>query len=223
VGRSRLAGFGLFGGSNGYWRTQVLHAVRMNPTMLTEDIDSSVRAVLAGATIAYDRGLLSTELAPTTWTQLVGQRGRWSQGWAQVSKRWLPSLLRSPYLDRKQKVASVFLFGWREIHPWLAWQMFALLTWQIISGNTGHWHPLPMWLLTTVLTLGVSAFQAYLGYTLGWRGVSTKRRRLFFRYAFANTFFYAEFRSTLTRIAHVREFLGERTWRITRRASGGAA
>ncbi|MCU1586734.1 MAG: hypothetical protein JWN31_227, partial [Frankiales bacterium] len=48
-GRSRLAGYGLFGGSNGYWRTDVLHAVRMDPDMLTEDIDCSVRAVLAGA------------------------------------------------------------------------------------------------------------------------------------------------------------------------------
>ena len=216
-GRSRLAGYGLFGGSNGYWRTDVLHAVRMDPVMLTEDIDCSVRAVLAGAHVAYDRGLVSTELAPTTWKSLARQRGRWSQGWAQVSKKWLRSLLASPFLERKQKVGTAFLFGWRELQPWLAWQMVALLAWQALHGMS-YSRPLPAWLLTAALTLGVSAFQAVLGYSLGWKGVAADRRRLFIRYALANTLFYSEFRSMLARVAHMREFLGERTWRVTHRA-----
>lgn len=43
-GRSRLFGFGLFCGSNGYWRADLLRAHKMNGDMLTEDIDSALRA-----------------------------------------------------------------------------------------------------------------------------------------------------------------------------------
>ena len=42
-GRARVHGFGIFGGSNGYWKTPVLRRTRMRGFMLTEDIDSSMR------------------------------------------------------------------------------------------------------------------------------------------------------------------------------------
>src|SRR5690606_34625966 len=50
-GRQLLHGFGVFGGSNGFWRTELIRTVRMSPAMLTEDIDASLRAVRAGARI----------------------------------------------------------------------------------------------------------------------------------------------------------------------------
>ncbi len=51
-GRAKLHGFGIFGGSNGYWRTGLLRELRMHGFMLTEDIDSSMRAVVRGRRIA---------------------------------------------------------------------------------------------------------------------------------------------------------------------------
>ena len=42
-GRARVHGFGIFGGSNGYWKTPLLRRTRMRGFMLTEDIDSSMR------------------------------------------------------------------------------------------------------------------------------------------------------------------------------------
>ena len=63
-GRARLHGFGIFGGSNGYWRADVLKKMRMRGFMLTEDIDSSMRVIEAGGRIVSDPGLISTELAP---------------------------------------------------------------------------------------------------------------------------------------------------------------
>lgn len=48
-GWTRLYGFGIFGGSNGFWRTDVLARSRMHGTMLTEDIDSTLRALPEGA------------------------------------------------------------------------------------------------------------------------------------------------------------------------------
>ncbi|MDQ2683203.1 MAG: response regulator, partial [Chloroflexota bacterium] len=41
-GRARLHDFGIFGGSNGYWRADLLRQTRMHGFMLTEDIDSSI-------------------------------------------------------------------------------------------------------------------------------------------------------------------------------------
>jgi hypothetical protein len=49
-GRARLHDFGIFGGSNGYWKARLLHETRMHASMLTEDIDSSMRVVEAGIT-----------------------------------------------------------------------------------------------------------------------------------------------------------------------------
>ena len=50
-GRARFHDFGIFGGSNGYWRSSLLRQVRMQGTMLTEDIDSSLRALERSACI----------------------------------------------------------------------------------------------------------------------------------------------------------------------------
>ena len=48
-GRTSLFGIGVFGGSNGCWRRNLLCAIGMDHRMLTEDIDSSLRATLLGA------------------------------------------------------------------------------------------------------------------------------------------------------------------------------
>ena len=41
-------GFGVFGGSNGFWKTPLLQRIGMNGGMLTEDIDSSMRVLEEG-------------------------------------------------------------------------------------------------------------------------------------------------------------------------------
>ena len=88
-GRARLHGFGIFGGSNGYWRRDVLRQIRLQRSMLTEDIDSTMRSLRDGFKIVSDPGLISTELAPTTMGALWGQRMRWAQGWTQNARRHL--------------------------------------------------------------------------------------------------------------------------------------
>lgn len=52
-GRSRLFGFGLFCGSNGYWRADLLRAHKMHGDMLTEDIDSALRAYVPSSIDYY--------------------------------------------------------------------------------------------------------------------------------------------------------------------------
>ena len=76
---SRLHQFGIFGGSNGYWKTELLHTTRMRGFMLTEDIDSSIRTVADGYRIKTDPLIISRELAPTSLSALWNQRMRWAQ------------------------------------------------------------------------------------------------------------------------------------------------
>ncbi|KAJ4370386.1 hypothetical protein N0V83_004904 [Neocucurbitaria cava] len=86
-GRSTMWGFGLFCGSNGYWRTSLLREMKMDSSMLTEDIDSALRAFSRGCKTVHDLNVTSYELAPTTVSAFWKQRLRWAQGWAQASMR----------------------------------------------------------------------------------------------------------------------------------------
>ncbi|GDY33176.1 glycosyltransferase family 2 protein [Gandjariella thermophila] len=216
-GRASLHGFALFGGSNGFWRTEALHAVRLRGWMLTEDIDSSIRALLAGFRMVYDRTLVSRELAPHTLRALWHQRVRWAQGWFQVSRRHLRDGLRSPELRPRQKLGLAFLLGWREIHPWLSLQMYPVmvfLVWR--AGGASHLDWLvPTFVLTSLYTLSVGPGQALLAW---WTAVPELRGRprWFLRYLLWAPL-YAEWKNLVARVAQVKELLGQRAWVVTPR------
>ena len=53
-GRAALHGFGIFGGSNGYWRASALERIRLRGSFLTEDIEASMRVLEAGGRIVND-------------------------------------------------------------------------------------------------------------------------------------------------------------------------
>ena len=84
-GRAAMWNFGLFCGSNGYWRADLIRELKMHGHMLTEDIDSALRAFGRGCEVVHDLNCVSYELAPTTFPVLWKQRLRWAQGWAQAS------------------------------------------------------------------------------------------------------------------------------------------
>jgi len=86
-GRAATWDFGLFTGSNGYWRASLLKDLKMDGDMLTEDIDSALRALSINSKIVHDLNVVSYELAPTTLLSFWNQRLRWAQGWAQASMK----------------------------------------------------------------------------------------------------------------------------------------
>lgn len=63
-GRQRLWNFAIFGGSNGYFKTETLKKLSFNYSMLTEDIDLTIRALLSGIKIAFDSTIVSYEQPP---------------------------------------------------------------------------------------------------------------------------------------------------------------
>ncbi|MDT3397415.1 glycosyltransferase [Streptomyces sp. B1866] len=219
-GRTRLYGFGVFGGSNGFWRTDLLARTRMHGSMLTEDIDSTMRALAEGARIGMDRTLISRELAPTTLTALWNQRSRWAQGWLQVSLKHLWRSLRSPAFTLRQKAGLFVLLGWREVQPWLTLQILPVLLysgWRAGGVDELDW-AVPVCLLALVLTMSAGVVQALFAWRLAVPELR-RRRGWFWRYLLASSFFYSHFKNMVARQACLKEALRDRQWRVTPRAA----
>ena len=222
-GRARVHHFGLFGGSNGYWKADVLRRTRMHGFMLTEDIDSSIRVVIDGHKIKSDPGLISRELAPVNLTMLWNQRLRWAQGWFQVSRRHFLPAMRSKHIGWRPKFGLFHLLVWREIYPWLSLQMWPVIgfyIWQAGSPRALDW-TIPIFVLTTIFTLSVGPGQVLFSYLLAAPDV--RRHRSWFWLFLFWAPFYSELKSCIGRVAQVKELMGERAWKVTPRAAQPAA
>jgi len=221
-GRARMHGFGVFGGSNGYWKTDLLRQTRMHGFMLTEDIDASLRVVQAGYTIANDRKLISRELAPISLPALWNQRLRWAQGWFQASVKHLRPVLRSQNLTFRQKAGMLHLLFWRECYVWIVSQIFPILAfWIFIRHDQLNWY-VPIFVLTTVLTTLTGPFQLIFAYALADEQI--KRRTGWFLAALVSMLLvYNEFKNVISRLAQLKEVMRERTWKVTPRSPATSA
>ena len=222
-GRAALHGFGLFGGSNGYWRTSLLAETRMHGNMLTEDIDSTLRVLAAGAKIASDPALVSYELAPTNARALWKQRARWAQGWFQVSRKHLRLTFRSKELSARQKGGLAFLLGWREIYPWLSLQMFPVLAYTAYrdGGITQLNWLAPSLLLATLFTLAVGPAQTLFAWRLAVPEIR-ERKAWFVSHLLVSSLVYTEWKNVIARIAQIKELVGESQWNVTPRTDDPA-
>jgi cellulose synthase/poly-beta-1,6-N-acetylglucosamine synthase-like glycosyltransferase/GGDEF domain-containing protein len=223
-GRARLHDFGIFGGTNGYWKAHLLHEIRMHSSMLTEDIDSSIRALIEGRRIASDPFIVSRELAPVTLRALWNQRMRWSQGWFQVSYRYLFPSLRSPNVTLRQKLGLVHLLIWREAYPWIANQILPIVIfWTIKFGgvNKIDWL-VPIFVMTTIFTLGTGPGQTIMAWRLAHRDI--RRHGTWFLYTILMSItFYTAFKNLISVVAQVNEALQQRRWMVTPRTARLAA
>ncbi|KAK4994224.1 hypothetical protein LTR66_005694 [Elasticomyces elasticus] len=135
-GRNRLFGFGLFCGSNGYWRADLLRGHKMDREMLTEDIDSALRAYGQNKKAVHDMNVISYELAPTTFAAFWKQRMRWAQGWTQASIRHMPLIWSQPPTGTRginERFGMLSLLPVREISYYLVTQHTCLLLSFIIT------------------------------------------------------------------------------------------
>ncbi|MEZ4672105.1 MAG: response regulator [Anaerolineae bacterium] len=217
-GRSRLHNFGIFGGSNGYWKTELLRETRMHGFMLTEDIDSSFRVISNGYKIANDPFLISRELATVTLKALWNQRMRWAQGWYQVTLVQSPRLLRSKRLTLRQKLGVFHLLIWREVYPWLSGQMIPIIaywTWKYGGLDKVDWF-VPIFVLTSILTMSTGPLQLLFIYNLADRSIRRQKRWLWW-YLVITALAYAEFKNLIARVAQIKETMGERVWKVTAR------
>ncbi len=217
-GRARMHGFGIFGGSNGYWKTDLLRQTRMHGFMMTEDIDSSLRVIEQGGRIITDPWLISRELSPLTFRCLVNQRVRWAQGWLQASVRDMWPMLRSKKLTVQQKLGAFHLLAWREVFPWISMQMVPLIAfWSIRAGGIFKLDWLvPIFVFFTLFIMATGPGQLI----FTWHNADPeikKNRGWFLYYLVTSLFMFAALKNILARVAVIKEVLKERAWRITSR------
>lgn len=160
---------------------QVLATIKMDQSMLTEDIDSSVRSTLIGKRIGYSSMVISSELAPVTLATLHKQRLRWSQGWAEVSAKYFLSTLLSRHTGIRQKLGFVLLLCWREIFVYLTfWSPTCLGMYLLRAFDKFEFVPAYTAAAGTILALGIMRVLAAL---ISARGPIRSKRVNFLLYA----------------------------------------
>ena len=109
--RHRSGCFFNFNGTAGIWRRQCIEdAGGWSGETLTEDIDLSYRAQMAGWNFIYLEDVVAPAELPVDINALKSQQHRWAKGSIQVARKLLPGLLSGPYPFRV-KMEAFFHLG----------------------------------------------------------------------------------------------------------------
>ena len=93
-----------FNGTAGIWRRQAIDdAGGWSHETITEDLDLSYRAQIAGWRFAYTDGLLVPAELPERWTAFRAQQARWVRGSVETARRRLGSILSAPDWTWRQR------------------------------------------------------------------------------------------------------------------------
>jgi cellulose synthase/poly-beta-1,6-N-acetylglucosamine synthase-like glycosyltransferase len=216
--RSLLADTAIFGGTNGWWRTSALREIGMDARMLTEDIDSATRAIIAGFKVIHDRSVVSTELSTMSFKSWWSQRLRWAQGWHQVVLMRHDALRSSPYLNREQKNYWSYMLVWGGVFPVIGLMAAAVVVAGLIAPTAAWSFPGdPFLAFTTIVTLAVLVLRTWLTWPVA--SPITKRigRRWFVIYACVAPV-YETIKTIVALTAILREAAGVDEWVVTSRA-----
>jgi cellulose synthase/poly-beta-1,6-N-acetylglucosamine synthase-like glycosyltransferase len=210
--KSKLFDSALFGGTNGYWRSSTVKELKFDPQRLTEDIDTTLRAILKGNHIVHDRSIVSTELAPENLGSLWFQRKRWAQGWFQCSVKYQWAVFNSQFLNLFQKFMWTTLLMWRVTYDILSHLLFPVVfAFWMTRGKI----ELPMnsfiWFALFFVMLS-GPFEALVAY----KNAAAPRApaRQYFYYAFF-AFWYTLFKNTIQIVAIRDELLGNKEWVVS--------
>jgi cellulose synthase/poly-beta-1,6-N-acetylglucosamine synthase-like glycosyltransferase len=111
-GRCAAGRFMNFNGTAGMWRREALEeAGGWSADTLTEDLDVSYRAQMAGWRFVFLPGVGVPSELPESIRALEVQQKRWSQGGVQTGRKLLPGLLRGPWSWPVKSEAVVHLMG----------------------------------------------------------------------------------------------------------------
>ncbi|KAH9819318.1 glycosyltransferase family 2 protein [Teratosphaeria destructans] len=178
---SRLFNFGLFCGSNGYWRADLLKGHKMHGEMLTEDIDSALRAHGEGKRAVHDMNVTGFEMVPNKFQAFWKQRLRWAQGWTQASIVHLPLAWTNPPPAEDGTIKHRTVSERFEAFP------LACMDHRITHLYPGHVLIVCSYYLGTLHTCLLLSFVI-----VDWsHNVDELVRLLFFRYPMSEWFFFA--------------------------------
>lgn len=218
-----LRNYGIFGGSNGFWRYDLLAEIGMDESMLTEDIDSNYRALELGTYILYCDDVISYELTPPNLKAWISQRLRWSQGWVEVTSRHTWRILKCNKMTWRQRLLSLIYLPWREISIYLMAQILpSFLLYVIIYGSDGiGWKSilgsvlikdLPIW-INTLLVGACIMNDSHRWYNVQYKPVGMSGYFMFIM--FSPIYLQALLYIAMT--AHYKHLIGATKWIVTPR------
>jgi len=107
-----------FNGTAGLWRVATIEdAGGWKADTLTEDLDLSYRALLAGWQPRYLRDVITPAEIPTDINALKAQQRRWAKGSIQTALKLLPSVLQDRKIRPFKKIQAVLHLTHYMIHP----------------------------------------------------------------------------------------------------------
>ena len=151
--RNRSGRFFNFNGTAGIWRRRCLvEAGGWQPDTLTEDLDASYRAQLAGWRFVYLKDVVVPAELPVDINGFKSQQHRWTKGAIQTGRKLLPAVFRSAFPWRVKAEAffhltsnfsyvlvvllALLLFPAIVIREQIGWQKLAILDFPLFFGAT---------------------------------------------------------------------------------------
>lgn len=144
-----------FNGTAGVWRREAIEAAGgWTADTLTEDIDLSYRAQLAGWRAHYLPDLGVPAELPETISGFRSQQMRWAKGSTQTTRKLLPPILRSS-LSPLAKLVAFFHLTHYFVHPLML--VLALVTLPMLKWVKLDFSPLGWWLFGIMILVSMIA------------------------------------------------------------------
>jgi cellulose synthase/poly-beta-1,6-N-acetylglucosamine synthase-like glycosyltransferase len=186
--RSAMWRFINFTGTAGVWRTSAIDAAGgWRAASLVEDCELSFRHLFAGYRTKFVKEVVAPAELPATFTAYKAQQKRWTQGWAQLQRLHLRTLLFAFRTSSVRRLAFAY-------HMCISWQWPAWAVWMTM---------LPLLIFTDLWfgALGIGAGIAlYLLPTMLWLLAATTVASLETRHTYPERLTPATFRRRFARI-----------------------
>lgn len=159
--RSAAAKFVNFTGTAGVWRASAIEAAGgWRAASLVEDGELSFRVLFAGYRTQFVKEIVVPAELPATYTAYKAQQKRWTQGWVQVQRLHLRTLLfdYSTSWPRRLQLLYLMCVSW-QWPLWAVWMLalpFAILT-GLWFGALSPWLGVAVYLLPSAVWLTLSA------------------------------------------------------------------
>lgn len=124
--RSAKWGFVNFTGTAGIWRASSIEEVGgWRAASLVEDCELSFRHLFAGYRTAFVKEIVAPAELPATYTAYKAQQKRWTQGWAQVQRLHLATLLTGYHTPLPRRIHLLYhlVISWQ----WPVWALSTML------------------------------------------------------------------------------------------------
>lgn len=124
--RSGVIGFVNFTGTAGVWRGRAIEAAGgWRAASLVEDCELSIRALFAGYRTRFVGSIVAPAELPTSIAAYRSQQKRWTQGWAQLQRLHMPTLLMRYPTGPLRRLYLLYFAG-------ISWQWFLWTAWIMI-------------------------------------------------------------------------------------------